>query len=260
MTPYVAAFRLQCYLSAMTVPDLPPLRLRRAESVLMMRTSRVVLVLEHPWNDDNVLAVLRTAESFGVQNIWTVGESQGRRRAGRRITKGSHEWLTLREFADSESLLRAVGEEGLTLWVSDLSSDSERLDSVDILRPMPDRIALVLGREVDGVGPVLMQAAQRRFYLPMRGFTESFNLSVATALLLQRLFDADPGLIAAMSEAERAEIRESWYPRLGGRDERKQTRFIEYLAHPPAPLDDTRPPDEHRRPRFKKRAYWRRDE
>ena len=38
----------------------------------------------------------------------------------------------------------------------------------------------------------MLEAADRRIYLPMFGFTESFNLSVAAALVLQRLLDAVP--------------------------------------------------------------------
>ena len=42
--------------------DETPHRLQRAEAVLQRRTSRLVLILERPWNDENVQAVLRTAE------------------------------------------------------------------------------------------------------------------------------------------------------------------------------------------------------
>lgn len=244
----------------MSEPEVPPLRLRRAESVLARRTGRVLVVLEQPWNDDNVVAVLRTVESFGVQNVWTVSHPHGRRRVRRAVTKGSHDWLTLREFEDVEQLLVALEEGGWTIWASDLSTEAEELRSHEAMCPVPERVALILGREVDGVSRALLEAAERRFYLPMVGFTESFNLTVASGMLLQRLFDADPGLVGAMGEEERRRVREAWYPRLGGRDERKRSRYLTYLDDPPPPLDDPRPPDEHRVPRVKKRAAWRRED
>ncbi|MDA1267230.1 MAG: hypothetical protein O2816_19280, partial [Planctomycetota bacterium] len=212
-----------------------------------------------PWNDDNVTAVLRTAESFGLQYIWTVRHPHGRRRVRRAVTKGSHDWLSLREFASSEALLAALRQDGWALWASDLSERAEELAAPEDLRPVPEKVALVVGREVDGVSQTLLEAADRRLYLPMQGFTESFNLTVATALLLQRLFDADEGLIGAMSDGERQRIREVWYPRLGGRDERKRTRYVAYLDDPPPPLHEPRPTDDYRVPRVKKRAYWRRE-
>ncbi len=244
----------------MTEPEEDPPRLRRAEAVLRRRTSRIVLVLEQAWNDENVQAVLRTAESFGVQHVWSVRHPHGRRRVQRSVTRGSHDWLSLRTFETSAELLEALRAEGLTIWASDLSSPAEVVASAADLRPVPERVALVIGREVDGVSDELLAAADRRLYLPMQGFTESFNLSVATALFLQRLFDADPELVGAMDETERAVLRASWYPRLGGRDERKRARYAEHLGAPPEPWDVPRPLDEHRRPRFKKRALWRREE
>ncbi len=50
------------------------------------------------------------------------------------------------------------------------------------------KVAIVMGREVDGVSQEMLTAADERIYIPMVGFTESFNLSVATALVLQRVF------------------------------------------------------------------------
>jgi hypothetical protein len=51
-------------------------------------------------------------------------------------------------------------------------------------------------------------------YLPLRGFADSLNLSVATALIIHHLFCLDPSLIGAMDEEERAALRKSWYIKL----------------------------------------------
>jgi len=46
------------------------------------------------------------------------------------------------------------------------------------------RFALVTGNEREGVSSEFLAAAQQRVRIPMRGFVESLNLSVATAILL----------------------------------------------------------------------------
>lgn len=228
--------------------------------MLQRRTSRVVLVIDKAWNDDNVEAVLRTAESFGVQHVWTVRHPNGRRRVHSRVTKGSHSWLTVRTFEESAELLAELRAGGYAVWATDLALDAEELVSAEMLRPIPERLAIVFGREVDGVSKLFLEAADRRLTLPMHGFTESLNLTVATALVLQRVFDADPSLRGAMSEAERVELRASWYARLGGSDERKRGRYMDAVGDPPPPLDDPRPAAEYRVPRVKKRGLWRREE
>ncbi len=78
-----------------------PRRLRRAEAVLRKRTGRIVLVLDQLAESFNQQAMIRTAESLGIQYIYAV------RRAGVnvggmvsiKILKGSKNWVTIRLFA-----------------------------------------------------------------------------------------------------------------------------------------------------------------
>ena len=77
-----------------------------------------MLILERPWNDDNVQAVLRTAESFGIQHVWTIKHPHTRKRAHRSVTKGSHLWITRRFFREIDECVAAAREEGLELWVT----------------------------------------------------------------------------------------------------------------------------------------------
>ena len=231
-----------------------PRRLRRAEAVLRRRTSRLALVLERPWDDHNVQAVLRTAESFGVQHIWMVKHPDGTRRVSKSVTKGSHHWLSQHKFETISDCIESLQQSGYAIWATDLSSQATELSSGEDLRPFPEKVAIVVGREADGVSPEMLAAADRRLYLPMQGFTESFNLSVATALVLQRCFDADPGLVGAMPEAERTEIRREWFERLAGKVDGRAAEYAHWAEQPPTPLEDPRPSDEARRPRIPKKV------
>ena len=96
-----------------------------------------------------------------------------------------------------------------------------------------------------------MQAAAKRIHLPMFGFTESFNLSVATGLVLQRLFDVCPEAHGSLSDQELRDLREDWYRRLGG--ESWRALYGTGLESPPQPLDTLRPDPESRRPRMPKK-------
>eukprot|EP00614_Pseudopedinella_elastica_P009179 CAMPEP_0172589604 /NCGR_PEP_ID=MMETSP1068-20121228/8267_1 /TAXON_ID=35684 /ORGANISM="Pseudopedinella elastica, Strain CCMP716" /LENGTH=190 /DNA_ID=CAMNT_0013385229 /DNA_START=101 /DNA_END=670 /DNA_ORIENTATION=+ len=125
---------------------LPNRVLRKAETVIQGRTSRVLCVVERCTDDHNYSAIIRTCEALGIQHIWLVdpplkphlltdekfdkdGESGARgpsgdepeRRQGdggrskRRFEHGMYarkatEWVTLREFettADCIAALRA---------------------------------------------------------------------------------------------------------------------------------------------------------
>jgi tRNA (guanosine-2'-O-)-methyltransferase len=233
-----------------------PRRLRRAESVLRHRTSRVLLVVERPWGNHNVQAVFRTAEAFGIQHVWMVDHPNSQEKLNRSVTKGSYLWLSLRRFDTPALCIAALREGGWQIWSTDLSPGAQEVSGPESLRPFPDRVALVVGRESDGVSTEMLQASDRRLFLPMQGFTESFNLSVATSLMLQRCFDACPELRGAMSESERALIRLEWYQRLAGSKTRLDA-FQHWLDHPPEPLDTVRPSEEFRRPRMLKKLQKR---
>lgn len=64
--------------------------------------------------------------------------------------------------------------------------------------------------------PEFIAASTKRVYLPMFGFTESFNLSVATALVLQRLFDWFPELRGSLKQDTETfeQLKEEWVANL----------------------------------------------
>ena len=101
----------------------PPQRLIRAEAVLAHRTSRILLVIEHMVDSLNHQAVLRTAESFGVQNVWLVDSGMrksytlpGGVKVVPTVTTGSSKWLTLRSFERTEECIEALRQDGREIW------------------------------------------------------------------------------------------------------------------------------------------------
>lgn len=55
---------------------------------------------------------------------------------------------------------------------------------------VPARVALVLGNEGSGVRPEILEAADRRVSVPIAGSVDSLNVSVAAAILMDRIFSA----------------------------------------------------------------------
>ena len=232
--------------------DAAPRRLRRAEAVLARRTGRLLLVLERCSDEHNRLAVLRPAEALGVQRVALVeGVGRASEAMSKGVTRGAAQWLDLRRFRDPSACVATLKEEGWTIWATDLSPSAESAEPSS-LAPLPAKLALIFGRETDGVSEEALAAADRRLYLPTVGFMESLNLSVAAALLLQRLFDACPEMRGDLSASERAVIRARWYRRLAGG--KQPARFDGWLVNPPPPLEELRLPPELRMPRLKTRA------
>ena len=82
--------------------------------------------------------------------------------------------------------------------------------------------------------------------MPLHGFADSLNLSVAAALLLQRLEDIDDTVVGDMSEAERTALRREWYPlMLRPTDDPEEIERLAASGGVP-PLGDLRRTSSHR--------------
>jgi tRNA (guanosine-2'-O-)-methyltransferase len=169
-------------------------RLARIDEVFSKRTQHCRFLFENPANPSNVWACLRTMDSFGIQYVDLVIES-GRytgkaalaQKRGMRTAMGSAQWLTLRNHQSTTEAIRKLrDEQGYKIYASDLNPNSRDIRDIrwnDDPRP----ICIVMGNENDGISDTMRELADETFMLPMCGFAESFNLSVATAIALAHL-------------------------------------------------------------------------
>jgi tRNA G18 (ribose-2'-O)-methylase SpoU len=101
------------------------------------------------------------------------------------------DWTSIREFSTTAECLLALRAAGRTLWATDLSQHAQCLvppgegSSAGGLM-VPEKLAIAFGTESVGCTEELLQAADARVYLPLRGFADSLNLSVAAALVLHQ--------------------------------------------------------------------------
>uniref|UniRef100_A0A7S3NR72 tRNA/rRNA methyltransferase SpoU type domain-containing protein n=1 Tax=Aureoumbra lagunensis TaxID=44058 RepID=A0A7S3NR72_9STRA len=176
-------------------------------SVAKGRTKNFVVGYERPSNPNNFFACLRTIDSFGIQNVAYVADSQdfatarAKRRRSRAISfenrklkmksaLGSQKWLTIHEFVDTLDMLNNLKAKGYQIIATDLQPGAQpitELHSPEVHASRDNKIALIFGNEEAGISEQLRQLCDLRVFIPMRGFAESFNLSVATAAILSRL-------------------------------------------------------------------------
>lgn len=255
--------------------------LRKAETVIQRRTDQIILVVERCTATHNYTAVIRTAEAMGIQHVWLIspprkdGVNPKQNRRKNRWEQDAKEltdhiayarmackWITVREFRTTAECVTALREEGRDIWVTDLGQQAEALETgsrsssgsssthatAPPLRPaltLPRRMAIVFGTESTGCSDEILAAADRRVYLPLHGFADSLNLSVAAAMVLQALFFLCPGAVGNMAPEAKAALRAEWYPKLA-RTPEQLTEYTARIANPPPPYDDLRRPDEHR--------------
>jgi len=175
------------------LPYIQDTRLERIDEVLSKRTQNCRFLFENPANPSNVWACLRTIDSFGVQHVDLVIDSpryQGKaalaQKRGMRTAMGSAQWLTLRNHASTEEAVESLKSQGYRLYASDLNPNSKDIRDIDWSQE-DKPICIIMGNENDGISEEMRSMADETFTLPMSGFAESFNLSVATAITLAHL-------------------------------------------------------------------------
>lgn len=96
-----------------TIPQAQPRRLRKVETVLSSRTSRIILVLERCYDSHNHQAVLRTAECFGIQHVYVIQPFTAKTKghglnANEKVARQATSWISIRNFATSTACIEAL--------------------------------------------------------------------------------------------------------------------------------------------------------
>ena len=164
-------------------PHLTPARRQRIREVAAGRSFAVATVLEHVHDDGNIAAVLRTCEGVGFPAVHVVRqalEPGAPARPPNRVTQGAQKWLEVAWWNAGDPWLDRLREDGYRVLVTRVG-DGSTIEQVEFSRPT----AVVFGNEHAGVTDATAEAADGWFSIPMAGFTRSFNISVAVAMVLQ---------------------------------------------------------------------------
>lgn len=159
-------------------------RRARIDTVLAGRTYTVAPVVEGLINTGNVSAVMRTAEALGFQGFHIVAHPEHddgvRYKTSERTTQGADKWLDVWRWPSPEACAAHLKAQGYAVVVTHLDDRAVPIDTIDFTQ----KTALVFGNERDGVSEAMLALADCTCLVPMAGFTQSFNISVAAAVCL----------------------------------------------------------------------------
>lgn len=174
-----------------------PERLQRLDEVVARRTDDLAIVLDRIADPHNASAVLRSADAFGIQNVHAIVGKHGFR-ASRGVSKGTHRWLDVTRYETANGCARRLKADGYAIYIAAMGAET----TLEMLREVP-RLAVVFGNEHRGVSDPMQEIADGEFSIPMRGFVESLNVSVAAAITVQSLVLAGR---PSLSEDRRREL------------------------------------------------------
>ncbi|MEM1024103.1 MAG: RNA methyltransferase [Myxococcota bacterium] len=193
-------------IAAVLAPLVSERRRARIEAVVSARTRALTLVMEEVYSDHNSAAILRTADIFGLLDVHHVSAT-AELRLSRKVALGSEKWLNLVGHPGPAAAFETLRDQGFEIWSAAVHGRSVEVDALPSDRPL----ALVFGNELEGLSTYAQSEADGRFHLPMRGFAESYNVSVAAALTLDRVLRRR--LPSPLSPEEQDRLRACYYAR-----------------------------------------------
>ncbi len=173
-------------------------RRERILSVTRARVGSVTVLMDMPHDPHNAAAVVRSADAFGVPEVNVVLRDDTFL-PGHRVAQGTERWVDVVQHRTTDAAVAALRRRSFRLIATHPNGALTPGSLASI-----DRLCLVLGNEHDGISRALSDAADDSVRIPMRGFVESLNLSVAAAVLLSAAVEGRPGDLSA-EEARR------WY-------------------------------------------------
>jgi tRNA G18 (ribose-2'-O)-methylase SpoU len=157
---------------------------------LLGRAPRRLVLLEEVSNPDNVGGALRVARALGADAVvLSPGCCDPLYRKAVRVSLGAALTLPWTRVADWPTTLDAVRAAGCTVIA--LTPDGDT-DVAAFERRAPERFALVVGAEGDGLRPATVAAADLVVRIPLVPGVDSLNLVTACAVALDRLGGARP--------------------------------------------------------------------
>jgi tRNA (guanosine-2'-O-)-methyltransferase len=189
---------------------LAPERRARIDAVVANRTRTLTVVMEAFADPQNVNAVLRTCEAFGVQALHAVEGPMKPYARNKKISQNADKWLDVRRWRSTRECLEHLRGEGFAIYATHLDDRARPLGELSF----GGNVALVFGNEHRGVSAEALALADASYAIPMRGFVQSLNVSVAAAISLAQAVErreAERGRHGDLSAADAAALRERFY-------------------------------------------------
>lgn len=182
-------------------------RKQRFKTVLAQRTKYFTVATEDVYQLHNTSAVIRSCDVFGIQEVNIVEEINSKR-IDREIAMGAQKWVDLNRYHTTKSCIEDLKSKGYQIVAT--SPHAKDCDLIDF--DISKRSCFFFGRETEGLSDRVLEEADSFLKIPMVGFTESLNISVSAAIILQHVTSKlrKSDIKWQLTEAEQIEKRFDW--------------------------------------------------
>jgi 23S rRNA (guanosine2251-2'-O)-methyltransferase len=132
----------------------------------------------------NVGSIFRTSDGAGIQKLYLCGiTATPENPKVRKTALGTEQSVLWEKFKNGVDLARALKEKGKKLWVLEDLPQAHQLFYLDLI-PADLPVVLIVGNELSGVDPGIVELADRVISVPMYGKKQSYNVAVAYGIAI----------------------------------------------------------------------------
>lgn len=186
-------------------------RKKRIDQVLAKRQKDLTLVMDNIWDPHNVSAVLRSCDAFGVAGVHLYYTDSQWPDLGKKSSASAKKWIPRKRHIDAAGMVDELRGQGMQLLRTGFSERARPVMEFDFTKPT----AVILSNEHRGTSPELAELVPDEIYIPMQGMVQSFNVSVAAAIILYQAFTQrdKAGMYdqPSFSEEELEQLKHEWY-------------------------------------------------
>ncbi|MGK0252887.1 MAG: tRNA (guanosine-2'-O-)-methyltransferase [Mariniflexile sp.] len=157
-------------------------RKEKFAKVLAQRTKHFTVATEDVYQLHNTSAVIRSCDVFGIQEV-NIVEERNTKRIDSEIAMGAQKWVDLNRFSTVKECIADLKQKGYQIVATTPHTNDCELHEFDVTK----KSCFFFGRETEGLSEDVLNAADCYLKIPMVGFTESLNISVSAAIILQHV-------------------------------------------------------------------------
>ncbi|MDR1896899.1 MAG: RNA methyltransferase [Prevotellaceae bacterium] len=150
---------------------------------ILNRTRYLSICVEDAFQPQNTSAILRSAEAFGVQDIHII-ETTYKYNVNPDIALGSDKWVNMKKYPSTDRAIESLKTQGYRIVATIPQQNATDLEHFDFTK---GKSAIFFGTELTGLSKYAINHADEYLYIPMYGFVESLNISVAAAITMYTL-------------------------------------------------------------------------
>ncbi len=153
-------------------------RFYRIARAVHQRQLDVMVALDGVHDQHNLSAVLRSADATGINRVIWFPDIKKPDKLNPEVSKGSERWVHLETVEALTPRLLDLKSQGYKIAATHMAHEAVDFRSIDWTTPW----VVVFGNEQGGCSESTLKIADANIFLPMMGFVQSLNISVAAAV------------------------------------------------------------------------------